>query len=314
MLLSLYLSPVRNQMRLAIKRSTLGLLFGAVLGLGLFALNGLVLAPGETPVLGVTGLPSRELRHLEGDDEVRIVAYNIAKAFAYRQRLRFADPAALRSRLDALAADIRSVDPDLVLLSEVLHECPPCGLSQVRYLAEAVGAHAWLFGECYNIGLPFYRVSGGNAILSRLPIEATTNLTLVGRKPFFVSSNNRRALFGVVHVGGSPVLLGSLHNDSLAGPKNISQMLQILKFTKGQRSILGGDFNAWPTHRSLDLVRESKRFGPVVAQEATHPAKRPKRTIDYVVAPPEWEILEYTVLDSQVSDHRPVYARYRVPH
>lgn len=279
----------------------------------LFVANGVVLAPRESPVLERLASLPRPLHERDDGVEVRILAYNIAKAFAYKQRFRFEDPAVIRDRLDALAAVIRSLDPDLVFLSEVLHECPPCGLSQVRYLAQNTNAHAWLFGECYNVGLPFYRVSGGNAILSRIPIEPDINLTLAGRKPFWASSNNRRALFGTVHVGIAPILLGSLHNDSLAGPNNIAQMRQILDYSSGRATLLAGDFNAWPTHASLDLVRATKRFTAVETAQPTHPADAPKRVIDYIVAPATWEILEYRVIDMQVSDHRPVFARFRCP-
>ena len=279
----------------------------------LFAVNGLLLAPGELPVVGLTGHPPRPLAEDEDGVEVRVVAWNIAKAFAYRQRLRFAAPAAIRERLDALAAVIREADPDLVFLSEVLHECPPCGVSQVRDLAERIGASAWLFGECYNIGLPFYRVSGGNAILSRLAIEPDDNLSLVGRKPFYASANNRRALFGTVRVGTELVLLGALHNDSRAGPANTAQMRQVLEHTAGRPTLLAGDFNAWPTHASLDLVRAADRFTGVVDDQPTFPAKRPTRVIDYIVAPSTWQVLEYRVLDTQISDHRPIFARFRCP-
>ena len=286
----------------------------ALAGIGgaLFVANGLLLAAGESPVLELTGNPPRPLVENEGGVEVRVVAWNIAKAFAYRQRFRFADPAVIRERLDALAAVIRAVDPDLVFLSEVLHECPPCGVSQVQYLAEHTGSSASLFGECYNIGLPFYRVSGGNAILSRLPIEPDVNLSLVGRKPFYASANNRRALFGTVRIGSATVLLGSLHNDSRAGPNNVAQMRQILAHSAGRPTLLAGDFNARPTHESLELARATQRFTRIVDQP-THPARAPRRTIDYILAPSTWELLEYRVLDTQVSDHRPVFARFRCP-
>ena len=287
----------------------------ALAGIGgaLFVVNGLLLAAGEAPVLELTENPPRPLSENEDGVEVRVVAWNVAKAFAYRQRLRFEEPAAIGQRLDALAAVIVDVDPDLVFLSEVLHECPPCGVSQVRDLAERIGASAWLFGECYNIGVPFYRVSGGNAILSRLAIEPDVNLSLVGRKPFYASANNRRALFGTVRVGTASVLLGALHNDSRAGPGNTAQMRQVLDHTAGHPTILAGDFNAWPTHASLDLVRAADRFTGVVDDQPTFPAKRPTRVIDYIVAPSTWQVLEYRVLDTQVSDHRPIFARFRCP-
>lgn len=74
-----------------IVRLLVGLTAAAMLIAALVAVNGL-LAPGESPVLGRTGHPPRALKEDAGGVEVRVVAYNIAKAFAYRQRLRFADP------------------------------------------------------------------------------------------------------------------------------------------------------------------------------------------------------------------------------
>ncbi|MDX2167718.1 MAG: endonuclease/exonuclease/phosphatase family protein [Deltaproteobacteria bacterium] len=298
--------------RRLLRCAAVALAIAAAIG-ALVALNGLVLAHRETPLLTVTAHPPRPLPRRDDGIELRVVSYNIAKAFAYRQRLRFKGAEVIRARLDDLAAVIRSVDPDLVFLSEALHECPPCEVSQVAYLAEQLGMHAWLFGECYNVGVPWYRVSGGNAILSRLPLAPDANLTLAGRRPFYVSRNNRRALFGTTRVGTQTVLLGALHNDSRANQNNTAQMRQILDFTAGRETLLAGDFNAWPDHASLALVRDSQRFTAVRGDQLTFPATRPNRTIDFIVAPASWELLEYRVLDSRASDHRPVFARLRCP-
>jgi endonuclease/exonuclease/phosphatase family metal-dependent hydrolase len=302
-----------KRLRRALRRAAIGAVGLVAVTAALVALNGLVLAPRESPVLGLTASPPRALPSDEDGIELRVVSYNIAKAFAYRQRFRFKDPAVVRARLDAMAEAIRAVDADLVFLAEALHECPPCELSQVEYLAERIGAHAWLFGECYNIGLPWYRVSGGNAILSRLPLEPDVNLTLAGRRPFYVARNNRRALFGTIQVGNRTVLLGALHNDSRAKQTNTDQMRQILAFTAGRETLLAGDFNAWPDHASMALVRDSQRFTAVRSDQLTFPSNRPNRTIDFIVAPVGWELLEYRVLDTQASDHRPVFARFRCP-
>lgn len=279
----------------------------------LFALNGLILAHRESPVVQRTAHPFRALRHTAEGVEVRVVAFNIAKAFAYRQRLRFDSPAAIRGRLDAIAAVVHDADPDLVFLSEVLNECPPCGLSEVQYLAEQTGAALWLFGECYNIGLPFYRLSGGTAILSRIPIDPEINLTLEGRKPFYVSSNNRRALFGRTHIGNAQILVGALHNDSRAGANNVAQMKQILGYIDDRSTLLAGDFNAWSSHPSMALVRDTGRFTRIVDAQGTHPAKTPRRAIDFVLGPSDWRLLEYSVPEVYVSDHRPVVARFVCP-
>ena len=52
--------------------------------------------------------------------------------------------------------------------------------------------------------------------------------------------------------------------------------------------MIAGDFNAWPTRASLDLVRASQRFTRIVDDQPTHPSDplaRRRRTIDFVLAP-----------------------------
>jgi len=78
------------------------------------------------------------------------------------------------------------------------------------------------------------------------------------------------------------------------------------RYTAGRPRLLAGDFNAWPTrHPALHARRGNT--------QPTHPAAAPKRTIDYVIAPATWQLFEYRVLDTEVSDHRPVFARFRCP-
>lgn len=90
-------------------------------------------------------------------------------------------------------------------------------------------------------------------------------------------------------------------------------MRQILDYVGTRPAILAGDFNARPGSPSMDLVRASGRFTPIVEDQLTHPAERPDRVIDYILAPAHWEVLSYQVLPSTVSDHRAVYARFRCP-
>ena len=113
-----------------------------------------------------------------------------------------------------MAEVIKMESPDLVFLSEAVFECGPCPVNQVAWLARESGMHMWAFGENYNFGLPFHRIVGGNAILSRYPVELVGNPSLSGRKPFYVTTNNRRVLWCRLKIGDMPVLLASVHNDS----------------------------------------------------------------------------------------------------
>lgn len=292
-----------------LKRVALALTLLVVVVLGLFTVNGLWLAAGETPVVGEYANVKPAVPH-KVPGEVRIVAYNIAKGFAHTGGLTFASKAEVEGRLKLMAVAIRLQQPDLVFLSEAMTECGPADVNQVEYLARACGLPHYAFGENYNFGLPFYRVVGGNAILSRTPLTAEANLSLTGRRPFYVTHNNRRALFASTELNGEKVLLGSLHNDSFDPVNNTAQVRQLLDFIGDRPCVLAGDFNATPDRESITLVKDAGRFAGAFDGPETFPEK--KIRIDYVFAPKAWKHLGTTVLNSDASDHRPVVARFSV--
>jgi endonuclease/exonuclease/phosphatase (EEP) superfamily protein YafD len=167
-------------------------------------------------------------------------------------------------------------------------------------------------GENYNLGVPLCRVVGGNAILSRVPLEPVANIDLAGRKPFWVTKNNRRALFVRAEFHGASVLMAALHNDSFDMRNNESQARQLLEFVGDRPAVLAGDFNNRPGERSIKLLRDSGRFagewdGPPTFFEG----KRAER-LDYIFAPASWELLESRVIADDTSDHRPLVCRFRV--
>jgi endonuclease/exonuclease/phosphatase family metal-dependent hydrolase len=278
----------------------------------LFVVNGALLASGEAARAGrypgVEPSPSAS-----GPGEVTVASYNIAKGWAPLGGLSFADRAAVEGKLRRMAAALRAERPDLVFLSEVMTECTPCPVDQAEFLARELGLPYWAFGENYNFGLPFCRVVGGNAVLSRFPLGAVANPSLAGRKPFYQTSNSRRALFAAADIGGGRVLLGSLHNDSFDLRNNEGQVRQVLEFIGGRPCVLAGDFNAQPGQRPIRLVRESGKFTGAFEGPPTFPSDRPDRRIDFVFAPAGWTHLGTRVLDADPSDHRPVVVRFRLP-
>lgn len=277
----------------------------------LFVVNGVFLASGETPRSGVTSHAAGQ----QAEDKpvvVKVMAWNIAKGFIHKGGISFEDPLVMAERVRRIAEVIKAEQPDLVFLSEAIKECTPCPADQVTALAEATGLHAWAFGENYNFGLPFYRVVGGNAVLSRWPLEPVANPSLAGRQPFYVTRNNRRVLWCAAQIGGRRVLLASIHNDSFAPANNLAQMNQVLDFAKDHDALLAGDFNARPDDPSIKLVRETGRYAGTLYSPPTFPADKPDRTIDFIFAPASWELLEHRVVETEVSDHRPVITVFSV--
>ena len=277
---------------------------------GLFVLNGTVLDRGGTPEVQTTEHPAAE-RVAQGG-QIRVLAYNIAKAFVYSGGGKFQSVDYVKDRLDQAAAVIRAEKPDLVFLSEAIRDCGPCPVNQIEYLAEKSGMHSWAYGENYNVGLPFYRIAGGNGILSRFPLEGVANIDLPHRKPFYVTKNNRRTLICTTEIGDSGVLLGAMHTDSFNFDRNADQSEVIIETLSLQPAICAGNFNATPDSRSMKLFKESGRFAGEWNGPFTFPSDAPDRTIDFVLAPKDWKLLEHKVITNLVSDHCAVLSLFEV--
>lgn len=241
--------------------------------------------------------------------ELRVLAYNIAKASFHGGGLRFRSPEVVRERLDRIAELIRREDPHVVLLSEVVWEAGPSPVNQVRYLAERAGMHAYAYGDNYRFGLPFFRIRSGNAILSRLPLRPVAVRQLAGATPFFAPTGNRRALWCEIEVADETVAVASLRNDSFDLANNTEQALQILEECRSP-TLLGGDMNAQPHDPGPLALQRSGLFLPLGEGPPTYPASAPERRIDFVLAPAHWRQVESRTLDTLLSDHLPVLAVY----
>lgn len=322
------------------KRLALGCLSLLLFGVGLFCLNGLVLASGEKPIAKEVKVVFKSKTGADqAKKQVVVFSYNIAKAFAHKSGLSFASEAEVHVRLDAMAVRINSFQPDIVCLSECMTEAGFMPVDQVEYLARATGMPYTLFGENYNFGVPGYRVVGGNAILSRTPIKPIANISLAGRQPFYVTKNSRRALFGEVELHGEKVLVGSLHNDSYNPANNLKQMEQIIEFVGDQPTILAGDFNAEPDSPSLKAIENSGRFINKLFEPAkenkdgketvaaklemipTFPSDSPSQAIDFIFGPKHWKVIENGSIHglvklgqnaNQPSDHLPIYSLFEI--
>ncbi|MCP4404250.1 MAG: hypothetical protein GY801_43955 [bacterium] len=305
----------------------LGGMFSVFVVTGLFVVNGLWLAAGETPIVGVAKSSSQNSQHrkilivpdhttLQAEpverDELKIFSYNIAKGFIHKGALNFEDPDVAIEGMTRIAELIDTEKPDLVFLSEAVFECGPKQVNQVAFLTWLTGMQSFLFGENYNFGLPFYRIVGGNAILSKFPILPVGNPDLAGRKPFYITRNNRRILWGEMTVNGTKILLGAVHNDSFDIENNLTQTKQILDYLGDRPALMAGDFNANPHEDPMRLLQQSERFSGEFQGPKTFSAGNPQQTIDFILAPKEWELIDHRVIQSDVSDHFPIVSTFRL--
>jgi endonuclease/exonuclease/phosphatase family metal-dependent hydrolase len=304
-----------------------------LLAAGLFVANGTVLAAGTTPVMREIKIESIAPRDRIGERQVVVMTYNIAKAFAHIDGVKFEEPARVMARLNKIAEAIQKLNPDVVCLQEVMTEAGTMPVDQVEYLARACRLPYTAFGENYNFGVPGYRVVGGNAILSRTPLTSVANIDLVGRKPFYRTHNSRRALFASTELHGQTLLIGSVHNDSYDPANNDRQAEQLLAFIGDRPCLLAGDFNANPNSPTMNRLHESGKFSgrffdkaelPAGIEPAakvkddptipkTFPSHAPDQHLDYILGPKAWEHQELTVMMWPASDHLPVFSVFQVP-
>jgi endonuclease/exonuclease/phosphatase family metal-dependent hydrolase len=292
---------------------TLGVLAAVLAALGLLVvINGLWLAHRESPVAGTAGEASAaaNVKVSSVTAEIKVLSYNIAKGMLNDGTWKF-DAQNVDQRLAEIAALIRQEHPDLVFLSEVVFECQACSRNQVEYLAEQTELKHWATGENYNLGLPFFRIVGGNAILSRWPLTPVSNIPLPVQKPFYVTRNNRRALFCQIDLAGQPLLLGAIHNDSFDLKNNLLQAQLELEHIAGRPCILAGDFNAMPHEPAIEFLKVSGQFTAVYDGPHTFPASKPDQTIDLILAPAGWSVVEHHVPHCDASDHLPVVTTFR---
>lgn len=270
----------------------------AVTGI-LFVLNGLLLCDGDTPRAGAVTASSPALAPNTG--QLRVLSYNVAKCFVCEGRV--AGRREVESRLTTIARVIREANADVVCLAEIVREFGPCNIDQVTSLSRDTGLTNWAFGENFSFGIPFFRIVSGNAIISRYPVAPRANLTLTGRKPFYVTMNNRRALACLIATPFGELPFWALHNDTFNMSNNLAQVKQILAHPLSTNSFLAGDFNSQPADPPLHLIEESRRFSGVFDGPFTFSSTEPVRTIDFVLAPRSWTVREHRVISNAVSDH-----------
>lgn len=229
------------------------------------------------------------------EQPVRIMTYNIHSAFDIAGRQ---DP-------EAIARVIESSDADVIALQEISRGWLINGSTDLVF---------WL---SRRLGMPiiFQGTSDpvwGNALLSRRPIEAWGQDTLVHDSSLI----HRGFLWARLQVVGSDpllVLATHLHQVEADDALRERQARQLLEFWESQpRTVLLGDLNARPASPAIRLIERAGFIdswseagsGP----EGTFPSGQPDRRIDWVFHTPDLKATNAEIIDSQASDHRPLLA------
>ncbi len=219
------------------------------------------------------------------DGELRVMSLNMLHGYP-----RFAH---LSARLDAIAEEIRRLDPDIVCLQEVPWTRRLGNGAQ--YLAERTGLNYLYLRANGNHRLIFFEE--GEAIISRYPLHSPTFMELQPQAGLF---EHRVVLHATASTqwGDVGVFVTHLtHGDDDVNRQQASSLLRFVTAGRGP-AIVAGDFNATEDSPQIQAITgqwiDTYRAATPEADEPTcciddlagGPAERPKVRIDYVFLAP----------------------------
>ena len=243
---------------------------------------------------------------------VRVLVYNIHAG----------KDAAGVDNLGGVAALVRDTRADLVLLQEVDQGTRRSGnVDQPAVLAASTGFHV-AFGSALDYDGGEY----GVAILSRWPIVADTLIHLPVEPPQQRAGGShepRGALRTEVSSPWGRMIVFTTHLDA-SGPdtyrrqegRTVSALIAAAR-RSNPLVMIGGDFNATPESLAQQELRaDGLRDAHAECGRGdglTYPADSPVKRIDYLFLTGGLKCVSTEVIESRVSDHRPIIFEVRLP-
>lgn len=242
-----------------------------------------------TPPPGIEAIACQKLQQ---SVTIRVLNFNTHRSFG---------------GIATVAAEIKAVDPDLVLLQELDRFHGRTGrVDQPAYFAQALGMeHA--FGANVRSG------GGGEygvAVLSRFPILGSQNYLL----PNGPGGEQRGLLRVGVEIGGQEVRIYNTHLQNKIVGLREAQARHVAGILSSEENpiILGGDMNATQNTATLaplkSLLVDAWTVGS--GPEGTGPNGS---RIDFLLASPTIVPQRAQVLRSAISDHARLWADFVVP-
>jgi endonuclease/exonuclease/phosphatase family metal-dependent hydrolase len=250
-------------------------------------------------------------RRAATQDDVRVLIYNVHAG----------KDAAGKESVRRIAAVVKSVDPDIVLLQEVDKRTKRSGLvDQPAAYSELTRLHV-AFGRSLDYDAGEY----GIAILSRWPIRRDTAIHLPVDPPQERSGGSHEPRIAMSVVIDAPFGRLDLLNTHIDASGEDRWRLQEIKtierlakdaLSRNDRVLVGGDFNSTPESAVQAELRENgfRDMWPTcgVGAGLSYPADVPKKRIDYLFVISGFECMAARVLDVDASDHRPVLFTLRL--
>jgi endonuclease/exonuclease/phosphatase family metal-dependent hydrolase len=258
---------------------------------------------GMALTFAITKHPPKPL--LEASDKISIMTFNVAmqsqhfyKAWLFKGLF----PSFIKEHLDQVANIIREEKPDIVVLTEMPQQMLPLEERLVAYLADKSGMHTWIFNENNDQVIGFVRYIGGNAILSRYPLQCNPQ-----------PPNDLPSPLATLNLPSGLIWVAGVHNDHKNWQVNLNQTTQIMSRLGNHPSILAGDFNVPPESPSIRFLESSQLFSGEFRGSPTSPiSDDPLVVNNYIFAPATWKLIEHRVIANKTSDHKAVVSVFKI--
>lgn len=230
--------------------------------------------------------------------------------------------AAGAANLDRVAALVKSTGADIVLLQEVDRGTNRSGrVDQVLALQQATefdGAFgpsllSYDGGEYGIATLSRWGIGLRQTIgLSVSPVQARAGGSAEPRVALLTLTSSRIGTMRAVNTHLDPA-------DAQARAQEIGHLVGLYReqAPNGSAIVVGGDFNATPDDAVLQPLKAAGLRDAWTecgsGEGLTYPADKPEKRIDYVFVGGELKCSSATVIDTQISDHRPVLVTLREP-
>lgn len=229
-----------------------------------------------------------EIKKFPPPKEVKIISYNIHSGL---------DKDMFPSLFDIIDF-LRIANADIICLQEV-NESAKAGF-QVSSLKEDLNMYAHFGANVVELGSNY-----GLATYSKYPI--------ISQKHIYLSSKTeqRGMLHTVVKLGGGRKLnIINLHLGLDESEREL-QLYEVETFVKelSDPYIVLGDFNQGDIDVNKNIFKD---VAEEVNQNNTLTYATSLDRIDYILVSPDIEIIDYDVIKKNMSDHFPIYAKFKI--
>jgi endonuclease/exonuclease/phosphatase family metal-dependent hydrolase len=248
------------------------------------------------------------------DRPLKILAYNIAHGRGLADTYWAGDR---KDRLTQIGEMLKQQNADVVVLNEVDLDSTWSGrMNQGAFIADVAGYPFRAEQTNYDLCLPGFRIRFGNAILSRLPIVDAQRVRYASPSKLESAVYGQKdGLLCTLDVGSAKIRVLGVHLESRFEPTRVATLpvLTDLLSDTAAPLIMAGDFNcevksvAQP-QTALDTLLQTTSLHRAEEAGASFPADAPNILIDHVLAQPPIKVTRFEIVDTQLSDHRPVVA------